>query len=87
MFKFCGFINMSAWICLRLKHVEELPCPFQISILVTVMKISQIAKELVKDILAEEKESDFSPHQLLSFYLEELKDVCEIYIEFPGKIK
>ena len=50
------------------------------------MNMRDIAKKIAKEILAEEKESDFSPHQLLSFYLEELKDVCEIYIEFPGKI-
>ena len=87
MFKFCGFLNMSAVICLSLKHVEELPCPFQISILVTVMKMTDIAKKIAKEVLNEEKESDFSPQQLLSFYLEELKDVCEIYLEFPGKIK
>jgi NTP pyrophosphatase (non-canonical NTP hydrolase) len=48
--------------------------------------MKDIAKQIAKEILAEEKESDFSPHQLLSFYLDELKEVCEIYIEFPGKI-
>ena len=45
----------------------------------------KIAKEIAKEILREEKNSDFAAHQLLFFYLEELKDVCEIYIEFPGK--
>lgn len=50
------------------------------------MNMKDIAKQIAKEILTEEKESDFSPHQLLSFYLDELKEVCEIYIEFPGKI-
>lgn len=50
------------------------------------MNMRDIAKKIAKEILAEEKGSDFSPHQLLSFYLDELKEVCEIYIEFPGKI-
>ena len=87
MFKFSRFINMWRWICLSLKHVEELPCPFQISILVTVMNIKDIAKEIAKEIIKEEKGSDFAAHQLLFFYLEELKEMCEDLIEFPGKIK
>lgn len=51
------------------------------------MNMRDIAKKIAKEILREEKESDFSPHQLLSFYLDELKEVCEIYIEFPEKCK
>lgn len=50
------------------------------------MNMSQIAREIAKEILKEEKTSDFAAHQLLFFYLEELKDECEELIEFPGKI-
>ena len=46
-----------------------------------------IAKEIALDIVREEEEgSDFSPHQLLGFYLDELKEMCEKYIEFPHLI-
>ena len=51
------------------------------------MNIKDIAKEIAKEIIKEEKGSDFAAHQLLFFYLEELKEMCEDLIEFPGKIK
>jgi len=43
--------------------------------------MTTIAKEIAKEILKEEKISDFSPYQLLGFYLEELKEECEKCIE------
>jgi hypothetical protein len=49
------------------------------------MNISEVAKEVAKDILQEEKISDFSPYQLLEFYLEELKERVEEMLEFPSK--
>ena len=51
------------------------------------MNMKYIAKEIALDIVREEEEgSDFSPHQLLGFYLDELKEMCEKYIEFPHLI-
>ena len=47
--------------------------------------MTTIAKEIAKEILKEEKGSDFAAHQLLFFYLEELKEKCEELIEFPGR--
>lgn len=47
--------------------------------------MTTIAKEIAKEVLKEEKGSDFAAHQLLFFYLEELKDECEKFIEFPAR--
>ena len=44
-----------------------------------------IAKEIAREILKEEKTSDFNRHQLLDFWMEELRDEVALLLEFPGK--
>ena len=51
------------------------------------MYMTKIAKEIVKDILKEEKTSDFNCHQLVEFWMEELKDEVVKLLEFPGQIE
>lgn len=48
--------------------------------------MTKIAKEIAKDILKEEKTSDFNCHQLVDFWMEELRDEVALLLEFPGKI-
>jgi hypothetical protein len=43
-----------------------------------------IVKEIAREILAEEKTSDFNCHQLLEFWMEDLKDEVVKMLEFPG---
>ena len=50
------------------------------------MNMTKIAKEIAKDILKEEKTSDFNCHQLVDFWMEELRDEVALLLEFPGKI-
>ena len=51
-----------------------------------VMNMTNIAKQIAKDILKEEKTSDFNSHQLVEFWMEDLKDEVVKLLEFPGKI-
>ena len=51
------------------------------------MNMTKIAKEIAKDILKEEKTSDFNCHQLVDFWMEELRDQVALLLEFPGKIE
>jgi hypothetical protein len=44
-----------------------------------------IAKEIAREILKEEKTSDFNCHQLLDFWMEELRDEVALLLEFPSK--
>ena len=46
--------------------------------------MNKIAKEIAQEILAEEKSSDFNCHQLLEFWMEDLKDEVVKMREFPG---
>ena len=46
--------------------------------------MNKIAKEIAREILAEEKTSDFNCHQLVEFWLEELKDEVVKMLEFPS---
>jgi hypothetical protein len=46
--------------------------------------MNKIAKEIAREILAEEKTSDFNCHQLLEFWMEELKDEVVKMLEFPS---
>ena len=89
MFKFCGFLNMWRWICLRLKHVEELPCPFQILRLVTVMKkLTAKQKTQINNLISEgilpyidEKVSDYNgilQSASLDYLIERLKHLQEL---------
>ena len=50
------------------------------------MNMTKIAKEIAKDILKEEKTSDFNCHQLVDFWMEELRDQVALLLEFPGQI-
>ena len=50
------------------------------------MNMTKIAKEIAKNILKEEKTSDFNCHQLLEFWFEELEEEVVKLLEFPGKI-
>jgi hypothetical protein len=45
--------------------------------------MNKIAKEIAREILAEEKTSDFNCHQLVEFWLEDLKDEVVKMLEFP----
>ena len=55
-------------------------------VLLYLMNMTKIAKEIVRDILKEEKTSDFNCHQLVEFWMEDLKDEVVKLLEFPGKI-
>ena len=48
--------------------------------------MTNIAKKIAKEILKEEKTSDFNCHQLVEFWMEELRDEVVLILEFPGKI-
>ena len=55
-------------------------------VLLYLMNMTKIAKEIALDILKEEKTSDFNCHQLVEFWMEDLKDEVVKMLEFPGKI-
>ena len=46
--------------------------------------MNEIAKVIAREILEEEKTSDFNCHQLLEFWMEDLKDEVVKMLEFPG---
>ena len=48
------------------------------------MNMTEIAKKIAREILAEEKTSDFNCHQLLEFWFEELEDEVVKMLEFPS---
>jgi hypothetical protein len=50
------------------------------------MNMTNIAKKIAKEILKEEKTSDFNCHQLVDFWMEDLRDEVAKMLEFPGKI-
>lgn len=72
---------MWRWICLSLKHVEELPCPFQIPILLPVMKKIKIELEL--DAKAVRKIEKLAEQDIKTLLEDEINNV-DAFIDTMG---